>query len=133
MQLLRHRVSAFSRCSLFSALRQLIIAYPSPSITWTLDFRSCPHGVVRPFLFDREGQANKPDGMVMKKAQGGAELAGMQYSINLATMDCTGCAVCVESCPDEALFMADFNEVAHDEVANWECVCHSKAGRLFQL
>ena len=80
----------------------------------------CPHGVVRPFLFDREGQAGKPDGMVMKKAQGGAELAGLSYSINLATMDCTGCAVCVESCPDDALYMADFNEAAPQEVANWE-------------
>ena len=80
----------------------------------------CPHGVVRPFLFDREGQANKPEGMVMKKAQGGAELAGLSYSINLATMDCTGCAVCVESCPDDALYMADFNEAAPQEVSNWE-------------
>ena len=78
----------------------------------------CPHGVVRPFLFDREGQANKPDGFVMKKAQGGAELAGLSYSINLATMDCTGCAVCVESCPDDALKMVDFNEAAPQEVAN---------------
>ena len=66
----------------------------------------CPHGVVRPFLFDREGQAGKPKDMVMKKAQGGAELAGLSYSINLATMDCTGCAVCVESCPDDALYAA---------------------------
>ena len=80
----------------------------------------CPHGVVRPFLFDREGAANKPDGMVLKKAQGGAELAGLSYSINLATMDCTGCAVCVESCPDDALKMVDFNEAAPQEVANWE-------------
>ena len=80
----------------------------------------CPHGVVRPFLFDREGQANKPDGFVMKKAQGGAELAGLSYSINLATMDCTGCAVCVESCPDDALYMADFVDAAPKEVANWE-------------
>merc|ERR1719506_3133527 len=80
----------------------------------------CPHGVVRPFLFDREGQANKPNGMVLKKAQGGAEVAGLSYSINLATMDCTGCAVCVESCPDDALYMADFTENAHKEVPHWE-------------
>merc|ERR1719506_1658881 len=80
----------------------------------------CPHGVVRPFLFDKEGAASKPDGMVMKKAQGGAEVAGLQYSINLATMDCTGCAVCVESCPDDALYMADFTEAANKEVSNWE-------------
>jgi sulfite reductase alpha subunit-like flavoprotein/Pyruvate/2-oxoacid:ferredoxin oxidoreductase gamma subunit/ferredoxin len=80
----------------------------------------CPHAVIRPFLFDKEGQTNKPDGMVMKKAQGGAELSGMHYSINLATMDCTGCAVCVESCPDDALVMSDFTMSAHEEVSNWE-------------
>jgi ferredoxin len=82
----------------------------------------CPHGVIRPFLFDKEGQVNKPDGMVMKKAQGGAELGGLQYSINLATMDCTGCAVCVESCPDDALVMTDFTAVAHDEVEHRTCI-----------
>lgn len=80
----------------------------------------CPHAVIRPFLFDKQAQNNKPDGFVMKKAQGGAELAGLQYSINLATMDCTGCAVCVEACPDDALYMADFVENAPLEVANWE-------------
>ena len=37
-----------------------------------------------------------------------------------ATMDCTGCAVCVESCPDDALYMADFNAAAPQEVQNWE-------------
>ena len=80
----------------------------------------CPHAVIRPFLFDKQAQGMKPDNFVMKKAQGGAELAGYQYSINLATMDCTGCAVCVESCPDEALYMADFVENAPAEVENWE-------------
>ena len=80
----------------------------------------CPHAVIRPFLFDKPGQTNKPPAMTMKKAQGGAELGGMQYSINLATMDCTGCAVCVESCPDDSLYMADFTEAAPKEVPNWE-------------
>ena len=71
--------------------------------------------IIRPFLFDKQAQGMKPDNFVMKKAQGGAELAGYQYSINLATMDCTGCAVCVESCPDEALYMADFVEKTKTE------------------
>jgi len=29
----------------------------------------------------------------------------MNYSILVSTYDCTGCEVCVESCPDDALFM----------------------------
>lgn len=54
----------------------------------------------------------------------------MNYSINLATMDCTGCAVCVESCPDDALFMSDFTESAPLEVANWEyALKHSQSAK----
>ena len=52
-------------------------------------FCNCLPTCIRPFLFDKQAQGMKPDNFVMKKAQGGAELAGYQYSINLATMDCT--------------------------------------------
>ena len=33
------------------------------------------------------------------------------YSILVSTYDCTGCEVCVESCPDDALFMEDLQAV----------------------
>lgn len=32
-------------------------------------------------------------------------MANYNYAINISTFDCTGCAVCVESCPDDALTM----------------------------
>ena len=35
-------------------------------------------------------------------------------------MDCTGCEVCVNSCPDDALFMAPFDEAAHAELPMFE-------------
>ncbi len=35
-------------------------------------------------------------------------------------MDCTGCAVCVQSCPDDALYMAPSSEVSKDFVPHWD-------------
>ena len=80
----------------------------------------CPHAVIRPFLFTKEELKSAPESFRSLKAQGGAELAGLNYSINLATMDCTGCEVCVHSCPDDALYMAPFEEAAVAELPNFE-------------
>jgi len=81
---------------------------------------ACPHAVIRQFLFTGDEIAHAPEGFEALKATGGAEYAGMQYSINLATMDCTGCEVCVESCPDDALFMADALIAADPEIPLYE-------------
>jgi formate hydrogenlyase subunit 6/NADH:ubiquinone oxidoreductase subunit I len=35
-------------------------------------------------------------------------------------MDCTGCAVCVQSCPDDALVMVDFREESKKTASLWE-------------
>ncbi|CAK9019045.1 Pyruvate dehydrogenase [NADP(+)], partial [Durusdinium trenchii] len=64
----------------------------------------CPHAVVRPFLLDKKEMEAAPEGFVARKAKGG-DLAGLNYTIQLAPFDCTGCAVCVEMCPDDALIM----------------------------
>ena len=70
----------------------------------------CPHAVVRPFLLDKAEAKAAPADFEMRKAQGGAETAGYQYTIQLASMDCTGCAVCVQSCPDDSLYMAPYTQ-----------------------
>lgn len=80
----------------------------------------CPHAVIRPFLFTKEELNKAPSDFQTRKAQGGAEVGGLNYSIQLATLDCTGCAVCVESCPDDALYMAPFGEAAEDQIPGWE-------------
>eukprot|EP00930_Biecheleria_cincta_P040888 TRINITY_DN279_c0_g1_i4.p1 TRINITY_DN279_c0_g1~~TRINITY_DN279_c0_g1_i4.p1 ORF type:complete len:1874 (+),score=404.50 TRINITY_DN279_c0_g1_i4:640-5622(+) len=64
----------------------------------------CPHAVVRPFLLDKKEMETAPAGYNARKAKGG-ELGGLNYTIQLAPFDCTGCAVCVEMCPDDALVM----------------------------
>lgn len=35
-------------------------------------------------------------------------------------MDCTGCKICVENCPDCALIMNDFREVSAKYNSHWE-------------
>jgi len=64
----------------------------------------CPHAVVRPFLLDKKEKEHAPKGFLSRKAKGG-ELGGLDYTIQLAPYDCTGCAVCVEMCPDDSLVM----------------------------
>jgi len=80
----------------------------------------CPHAVIRPFLLDREESKAAPEEFQLLKSQGGAELAGTDFTIQVSAMDCTGCAVCVESCPDDSLAMLPFKD--HSEVgsSNWD-------------
>lgn len=64
----------------------------------------CPHAVIRPFLLDKKESGAVPDGYDYRKAKGG-EFGGLNYTIQVAPFDCTGCAVCVEMCPDDSLVM----------------------------
>ena len=58
----------------------------------------CPHAVIRPFLATEAEMANAPEGTVTLKAIGKG-LDGLQYRIQVSTLDCTGCEVCVNVCP----------------------------------
>eukprot|EP01059_Diplonema_ambulator_P020307 TRINITY_DN3404_c0_g1_i1.p1 TRINITY_DN3404_c0_g1~~TRINITY_DN3404_c0_g1_i1.p1 ORF type:complete len:1855 (+),score=788.42 TRINITY_DN3404_c0_g1_i1:131-5695(+) len=79
----------------------------------------CPHAVIRPFLLTKQEAKDAPEGFESRKAQGGAELGGFNYTIQVSSMDCTGCAICVASCPDDALYMAPFEKVATSQAPNW--------------
>ena len=59
---------------------------------------ACPHAVVRPFLATEEEMANAPEGTIVLPAIGKG-LEGLKYSIQISTLDCTGCEVCVNTCP----------------------------------
>lgn len=83
---------------------------------------ACPHAVIRPFLLTDEEMAAAPEGMPTKKAVGKA-LAGLQYKIQISTLDCTGCGVCVEVCPakTKALAMSPIHtEIDKGEIKNSE-------------
>lgn len=79
----------------------------------------CPHAVVRPFLLDKKEMEQAPEGFVARKAKGG-DLGGLNYTIQLAPFDCTGCAVCVEMCPDDALIMEPASHSQEKFNDHWE-------------
>ncbi len=58
----------------------------------------CPHAVIRPFLVTEEEEANMPKDTTLLNPIGKG-LEGLKYRIQISTLDCTGCEVCVKACP----------------------------------
>lgn len=81
---------------------------------------SCPHAVIRPFLTSQAETDAAPATFDSRKAKGGAEVAGLNFRIQVSPYDCTGCAVCVNTCPDDALRMVPLAEIHDTSSANWE-------------
>ena len=83
---------------------------------------ACPHAVIRPFLLTDEELENGPDDMTTIDARGKG-ISGLHYKIQISTLDCTGCGVCVEACPakTKALAMSPIGEeIEKGEVQNAE-------------
>lgn len=57
----------------------------------------CPHGVIRPFLLSKEEYEEAPDYVKRscKKAIGN----DYYYALGISIKDCTGCGVCMRTCP----------------------------------
>ncbi|KAF4666657.1 hypothetical protein FOL47_003960 [Perkinsus chesapeaki] len=81
---------------------------------------ACPHAVIRPFLLSQDEVDRQPPTFDSRKAKGGAEVAGLHYRIQVSPYDCTGCEVCVNACPDDALRMVSLAETHEASSANWE-------------
>ncbi len=47
-------------------------------------------------------------------------------------MDCTGCEVCVEQCPDDALSMVSYNENVSKQVIDWDYSISSVSNKASQ-
>lgn len=60
----------------------------------------CPHAAIRPFLLDEEEVVNAPENFLTKSASGKG-LEKYQYRIQISPLDCTGCGVCVTTCPSK--------------------------------
>ena len=79
----------------------------------------CPHSVIRPFLMDAEEVKKAPASFESLPAVGD-ELKGLNFRIQASPMDCTGCEVCANVCPTEALSMKPLGEVREVQGKNWE-------------
>ena len=72
---------------------------------------SCPHGVIRPFLIEKENKSVESIPSILPK--------DVNYSIGISYKDCTGCGVCVNTCPGKAgkkaLEMKPYNKEEHNQ------------------
>ncbi len=83
----------------------------------------CPHAVIRPFLVTAEEEKNAPKTAKYLNAMGKG-LEGLKYTIQISAADCTGCEVCVNTCPGrkdkegnvtKALKMVNVDELHHNK------------------
>ncbi|WP_291632437.1 pyruvate:ferredoxin (flavodoxin) oxidoreductase [Clostridium sp.] len=81
----------------------------------------CPHAVIRPFLASDAELKNAPANYQSKKAQGGKNFEGMNFTIGISLEDCTGCGNCAEVCPakEKALIMKPYASQV-EKIENWE-------------
>jgi pyruvate-ferredoxin/flavodoxin oxidoreductase len=87
----------------------------------------CPHSTIRAKICDQSELTSAPDTFKHMPAKW-RELAGKQYTIQVAVEDCTGCHLCVEVCPAKdksnvgrkALNMAEQLPLREQERLNWD-------------
>jgi pyruvate-ferredoxin/flavodoxin oxidoreductase len=58
----------------------------------------CPHAVIRPFVMNADELAAAPEG-TQSKPLTGKGVDGLNFSIQVSALDCTGCGSCVNVCP----------------------------------
>ena len=83
----------------------------------------CPHAAIRPVLVSKEEAANNPATFETVPVKGIKDIPeGMTFRMQVSPLDCLGCGVCAQVCPDkvQALTMKPIDEVQDVEAANWE-------------
>ena len=87
----------------------------------------CPHAVIRIKAYDPSCFKGAPSGFKRMKAKD-TEWQGLDYTIQVAPEDCTGCGICVDVCPVKnktetkfkALNMKPQAPLKEQEKKNWE-------------
>jgi pyruvate-ferredoxin/flavodoxin oxidoreductase len=90
----------------------------------------CPHAVIRMKVYDPALLAKAPSAFKSIDAKG-REFEGKKFTIQVSSLDCTGCGVCVSACPSfkkvngektdrKAINMTPQLPLRDQEAANWE-------------
>ena len=59
----------------------------------------CPHAAIRVKVIEPDDLKNKPESFITVPEAYTPELKGLDYRVQVAPEDCTGCGLCVEICP----------------------------------
>ncbi len=90
----------------------------------------CPHAVMRMKIYDPAALAGAPPTFKSTDAKG-KEFEGKKFTLQVSSMDCTGCGVCVSTCPAykkvngektdrKAINMSNPLEISAAEAKNFE-------------
>ncbi|KAH3768038.1 pyruvate:ferredoxin oxidoreductase [Pelomyxa schiedti] len=91
----------------------------------------CPHAVIRPFLLTNEEATGFP-GLECKPAKGIAS-KDLLFRIQVSPYDCTGCGVCIKSCPvPGTLSFAPIESVAEQQEPLWQYCSEKVSVKLNQ-
>ena len=58
----------------------------------------CPHGVIRPFILDSEEYEKAPS-FIKERCKAALGLNGYYFILGIRSKNCTGCGVCINTCP----------------------------------
>ncbi len=87
----------------------------------------CPHAVIRPKVYEPSLLGKAPQGFKTAVAKH-RDWKGMNYTLQVAPEDCTGCGLCVEACPvksktdasQKAINMKAQPPIVEAEIKNWD-------------
>ena len=78
----------------------------------------CPHGVIRPYLLNEEEYEKAPN-YIKERCVKDITNNGY-YIIGISVLDCTGCGLCIKSCPGKKQIKALENQKLETEIKNKE-------------
>lgn len=87
----------------------------------------CPHAAIRAKIYEHKNLAKSPEAFKSMPVKD-LELKGLNYTIQVAPEDCTGCSICVDICPVrskenpslKALNMQSQPPLKEQEKKNWD-------------
>ncbi|MBE6138678.1 MAG: pyruvate:ferredoxin (flavodoxin) oxidoreductase [Firmicutes bacterium] len=81
----------------------------------------CPHGVIRPYLLSEEEYNNAPEFIKDRCKEAIGKFDGKYYFImGISIKDCTGCGLCIKTCPGKSTVKALISEQLDTELKNRE-------------